>query len=142
MPDKRRKSRKQRRNRRRQRGGDASTWAGAVYGPAGSQTAIPGSGNLIAAQNLSGVNMCSGGAVGIATNAAPVMGGSETVVAHAPVAAPASAHVAAPTKGGRGILTDVAVPAVLLYANNVMKGRKSYGKKHRKSRRSRKFRRF
>lgn len=135
MPDKRRKSRKQRRNRRRQRGGDASTWAGAVYGQAGSQTAIPGT-NLIAAQNLSGVNMCSGGAVGIAANAAPVMGGSATVVAHAP------APAAAPTKGGRGILTDVAVPAVLLYANNAMKGRKSYGKKHRKSRRSRKFRRY
>lgn len=139
MPNQRRKSRKQRRNRRRQRGGDASTWAGAVYGQAGSQSAIPGT-NLIAAQNLSGVNMCSGGAVGIATNAAPVMGGNAAVVAHAPVAAPA--HVAAPTKGGRGILTDVAVPAVLLYANNAMKGRKSYGKKHRKSRRSRKFRRF
>jgi len=140
MPDQRRKSRKQRRNRRKQRGGDASTWAGAVYGQAGSQSAMPGT-NLIAAHNLSGVNMCSGGKVGISTNTTPVMGGNAAVVAHTPVAAPASVH-AAPTKGGRGILTDVAVPAVLLYANNAMKGRKSCGKKHRKSRRSRKFRRF
>ena len=41
-------------------------------------------------------------------------------------------------KGGHGILTDVAVPALLLYANNTFKRRKSY-KKHRKTIRKRKY---
>ncbi len=42
-------------------------------------------------------------------------------------------------KGGRGILTDVAVPALLLYANNTFKRRKSM-KRVKKSRKSRKSR--
>lgn len=37
-------------------------------------------------------------------------------------------------KGGNGILTDIAVPAVLLYANNVIRGKK--GRKSRKMRRT------
>ena len=37
-------------------------------------------------------------------------------------------------KGGSGILTDIAVPAVLLYANNVIRGKK--GRKSRKMRRT------
>ena len=43
-------------------------------------------------------------------------------------------------RGGQGILTDVAVPALLLYANNTFK-RKSY-KKLRKSIRKRKSKRY
>ena len=37
-------------------------------------------------------------------------------------------------KGGKGIITDIAVPAVLLYANNVIRGKKS--RKFRKMRRT------
>lgn len=183
MPDQRskRQSRKQRRQRRRQRGGDAASWAGAVYGQAGAQIAAPGGGNVIAAQNLAGVNMCSGGG-SIADNAAPFKGGNSTAIARPPtggkgiltdVAVPAvlvyannvfkgknkskggnSNAVASPpvtianppptaatTTGGKGLLTDVAVPAVLLYANNTFKGRKTHGKRSSRSRRSRKNRR-
>ena len=68
----RQKRQRSQRRQRRQRGGDAAAWAGAVYGQAGAQTAAPGGGNLIAANNLTGVNMCSGG---VAANAAPIMGG-------------------------------------------------------------------
>jgi hypothetical protein len=43
-------------------------------------------------------------------------------------------------RGGRGVLTDVAVPALLLYANNTFKRRKSM-RKSRKNRKSRRRRR-
>lgn len=126
-----RRQRSQRRQRR-QRGGDASAWTGAVYGQAGAQMASPGAGNLIAANNLSGVNMCSGG---VAANAAPVMGGSNGLQ---PIKITGGRRRR--QQGGRGVLMDVAVPAVLLYANQIIKPRKTMGKKHKKNF-SRKFRR-
>jgi hypothetical protein len=156
MPQQR-KSRSQKRKcwPKKQRGGDAAAWASAVYGSAGNQTSIPGT-NLIAANNLSGVNMCGG----VASNAAPVMvgGAADTpvvvptapvvpaIVVPSPVAGPAAGPASAPLatagmvkggrrnqrrqqRGGKGILTDVAVPAVLLYANQVIKPRKTMVKK-------------
>ncbi len=51
-----------------------------------------------------------------------------------------AAEVKGGRKGGRGVLTDVAVPALLLYANNTFKRRKSM-KRVKKSRKSRKSRR-
>jgi hypothetical protein len=57
------------------------------------------------------------------------------------VVAPAAvAEVKGGGRGGRGVLTDVAVPALLLYANNTFKRRKSM-KRAKKSRKSRKSRR-
>lgn len=142
----RQKRQRSQRRQRRQRGGDASNWAAAVYGQAGAQTAAPGGGNVIAANNLSGVNMCSGG---IAANAAPIMGGS---AASPPIVAVKGPSPAELTKGGRrrrqqqqqggkGVLLDVAVPAVLLYANQAIKRRKHTMTKRHKKNFSRKFRR-
>lgn len=133
---------KRHRSQRRKRGGDASAWAGAVYGQAGAQTALAGSGNVIAANNLSGVNMCSGG---IAANASPIIGGSATPIVA--VKGPSTAQNVTggrrrqQQKGGKGVLMDVAVPAVLLYANQVIKRRKTNNKRHKKNF-SRKFRRY
>ena len=56
------------------------------------------------------------------------------------VAPPVAAEVKGGRRGGRGVLTDVAVPALLLYANNTFKRRKSM-KRVKKSRKSRKSRR-
>ena len=56
------------------------------------------------------------------------------------VAPPVAAEVKGGRRGGRGVLTDVAVPARLLYANNTFKRRKSM-KRVKKSRKSRKSRR-
>ena len=56
------------------------------------------------------------------------------------VAPPVAAEVKGGRRGGRGVLTDVAVPALLLYANNTFKRRKSM-KKSRKSRKSRRGKR-
>lgn len=53
---------------------------------------------------------------------------------------PVAAEVKGGGRGGRGVLTDVAVPALLLYANNTFKRRKSM-KRVKKSRKSRKSRR-
>lgn len=101
------KHRRSNRHSRKQRGGDSGAWASSVYGSAGNQHA--GSGNLIAMKDLSGVNMCSGGAR---------------------------------RQGGKGIMTDIAVPAVLLYANQAMKPRQTMGRKRKMHRRSRRtFRR-
>lgn len=44
-------------------------------------------------------------------------------------------------KGGNGILTDVAVPALLLYANNTFKRNKSMRSRSRKNRKSRRRKR-
>ena len=104
MSQQRRKSRRARsqrhHNRRRQRGGDASNWAQAVYGNANAQHAGPG--GVIQMNNLAGVGLSKGG---VAHNAAPVVGG------RSPHASPQQApHM----QGGKGIITDVAVPAVLL----------------------------
>jgi hypothetical protein len=54
--------------------------------------------------------------------------------------APVAAEVKGGGRGGRGVLTDVAVPALLLYANNTFNRRKSM-KRVKKSRKSRKSRR-
>ena len=133
---KRRKS-----QRRRQRGGDASAWAGAVYGPAGAHTA--GTGNVIATNNLSGINMCSGG---VAANASPILGGSAAspiAVVPGPSSATTTLHTVKGGRrkhnGGKGLLVDLAVPAVLLYANQAIKSRKTIGKRSKKNF-SRKFR--
>jgi hypothetical protein len=125
------KSGKRRRSQRKyQRGGDASNWATAVYGSAGAQTAVPNGGNLIAANNLSGVSMG-----GVASNALPIVGGSASV---APLK---MAQGGFRKSGGKGPLMNVAVPAVLLYANQMIKRRKTMGKKYKK-RFSRKFRKY
>ena len=92
-------------------GAGAADWAISVFGNTDSQHAAAGT-NVIEMRN------------------------PEVVVA--PQAADAA--VKGGGRGGRGVLTDVAVPALLLYANNTFKRRKSM-KRVKKSRKSRKSRR-
>lgn len=129
MSTQQRRQNRQRSQRRqkRQRGGDAAAWTGAVYGPADAQTSTPGYGNLIAANNLSGVNMCTGG---VAANAAAVTGGGRS-----------HRRRRQQKQGGKGVLMDVAVPAVLLYANQMVRPRRKTMHKRHKKNFSRKFRR-
>ena len=92
---------------RRTRGGmGASSFGEYAFGSAGSQMSVDGASNLIATNSADKYmanpdtyadKMVVDGAVG---------GGKRT-------------------NGGRGILTDVAIPAVLLYANNTIGKRKS-----------------
>lgn len=103
---------------RRMRGGmGTSSFGEYAFGSAGSQISEDGTSNLIATNSADKYmanpdsyadKMVVDGAVG---------GGKRT-------------------NGGRGILTDVAIPAVLLYANNTIGKRKS--RKSGKSRKSRK----
>ncbi len=89
-------------------GSGAADYAIGVFGNTDAQHAVEGS-NVIQMQNPNAV-----------VQVAPtVTGGSRQ-------------------RGGHGILTDVAVPALLLYANNTFKRRKSY-KKLRKSIKKRKY---
>lgn len=92
-------------------GAGAADWAISVFGNTDSQQAVAGS-NVIEMKNPE--------AVALPADAA-VKGGNNK-------------------RGGRGVLTDVAVPALLLYANNTFKRRKSM-KRVKKSRKSRKSRR-
>ena len=123
MPSHKR-NRRSRRSRRTHGGASTGEWGAAAYGAAGSQTAVPGTGNLLAVNNLSGVSMCKGG--GLGDNAPdPIVVGAKP-----PTAAPLATGGRRRRKnGGKGILTDVAVPAVLLYANQAFKGRRSSSKK-------------
>ena len=99
-----------RRTIKKVRGGSAWQYTASVYGDANTQQAVPGGGNLIATNNVSGGEQ-NGGAV-VATN------------------------------GGNGF-AQVAVPGVLLVANQLKNGRSrlfSRSNKFRRSRKSRKFR--
>jgi hypothetical protein len=152
------------------KGGDASTYATAVYGAPEQQHAVSESNNVIAMNTVpcgqtggdavpaADVTSMSPAAVdaalapepvpmqgGAADPAAPVVSGgvAHTAAPVAPaVAAHPAAHPVAHQAGGKrinqrgGLLTDLAVPAVLLVANQAMtkrrrkSGKKSY--KHRK----------
>ena len=89
-------------------GSGAADYAISVFGNTDAQHAVAGS-NVIQMQNPNAV-----------VPVAPMVTGG------------------ARQRGGQGILTDVAVPALLLYANNTFKRRKS-NKKLRKSIKKRKY---
>jgi hypothetical protein len=101
-------------------GAGAADWAVSVFGSTDSQHAVAGS-NVIEMKNPEAV------AVPVA---ADVKGGNNNN----------NNNRNNSRRGGRGVLTDVAVPALLLYANNTFKRRKSI-KKSRKSRKSRRGKR-
>jgi len=154
------------------KGGDASTYATAVYGAPEQQHAISDSNNVIATSTVpcgqtggdavpaADVTSMSPAAIdaALAPEPVPMQGGSADPAPHvvsggvAHTAAPhAAAHaVAAPPvhqAGGKrinqrgGLLTDLAVPAVLLVANQAMtKRRRKSGKKSYKQRKYRKYR--
>ena len=102
---------------RRVRGGlGASSFGEYAFGSAGMQTSVDGTSNLIST-NPADKYMANPDTYAEKMVVDGVVGGGKI------------------TNGGRGILTDVAIPAVLLYANNTI-GKK----KHRKSSKSKKYR--
>ena len=140
------RSRSQRRQRRQRRsqGGDASTYVASVVGEYPNHAAQAGS-NIIAQQSpmqggallaLSPSEISSAGSI---MPMAP--GAAQPVVVTTPGAAPVtggSRRRRSNKRRGGTVLGDVALPAVLLYANHVVGNRKSSKKmsKKRYSRRS------
>ncbi len=103
-------------------GSGAADYAIGVFGNTDAQHAVDGS-NVIQMQNPA------------ATAAAPVTGGNNNRNNNNNQNNNNNNQI-----GGQGILTDVAVPALLLYANNTFKRKNS--KKLRKSMRKRKSKRY
>jgi hypothetical protein len=114
----------------------ASEYATQVYGAAGSQQAVPGT-NLIQMKQVGGL--------GVANSAAAVSSSnSNNMVKHGGKLIPLLPTTVGgkKNKNGGNIISDVAVPATLIYANHVYgkkrSSNKNYSKKNRKSRRFRK----
>jgi len=117
-------SKRTRKNLRIAGGSGASQYAEYVFGGPDAQKAIGAGSNVIATTDPTGYTP---DAVGV--KMPEVKGGSRKS-----------------KRGGKGMLTDIAVPALLLYANTAVKRRsnKVYGKKSarsaRSARRSRRYR--
>jgi len=109
--------------------GGATGWAQSVYGGIGQQHQVAGNNHEIA------MNPQTGGA-NLPLSPSEVGGSAGSDI----VAAPTTANV--PVSVGGGIITDVAVPAVLLYARDSIRKRNVIGfpkismKKSRRHRRS------
>lgn len=107
-----------RQNRKTIRGGNgASTFGEYAFGRAGSQTTVDGPSNLIST-NSADKYMANPDTYAYKNVTDGVVGGRKK------------------QQGGRGILTDIAIPAVLLYANNTI-GKKNKSRKPKKSRKKR-----
>jgi hypothetical protein len=111
MPSKSKQNSK-RNSKKQLKGGDASHHAIAVYGDAGQQNSV-GAGSNVIAQN----------SVENKVEVPVVKGGNKEKYN----------EVALEQEGGKGLLTDLAVPAVLLYANELV------SKKSKKSEKKRRF---
>jgi len=108
-----------RQNRKTIRGGNgASTFGEYAFGSAGSQTSVDGPSNLIST-NSADKYMANPDTYAYKNVTDGVVGGGNKK-----------------QQGGRGILTDIAIPAVLLYANNTI-GKKNKSRKPKKSRKKR-----
>ena len=111
------RSNKRRSSKRQMKGGDASTHALAVYGDMNNQHAI--SGTNIIAQNPVG---------------APIMA--------APVVAQTGGNCQLQQQGGQPALAELAVPAVLLVANQMFAKKRNFSNKKRSTRRRRSNRKY
>ena len=102
------------------KGGSAWQYTESVYGKIGGQEPVSSTDHTIAMKNVAGQNFCGG-----------VKGGR------------ASRRARRASKRGRkggSLLTNVAIPAVLLYANNNVRfSHKSSKRKGRKMRKTRKY---
>jgi len=108
---------KRRNQSRKQRGGaGAADYAISVYGNTDSQAANPGAGNVIAAHIPAQAPIVQTGGSGInVLSPAVIAGGAKR------------------KRRGGNVLNDIAVPAVLLYANHAFsKGKRAYGKSVRR----------
>jgi hypothetical protein len=112
------------------RGGSAWQYTTAAYGGPEQQVAGAGLGNEIAANNLSGQSFCTGGS-------ALKRGGSDIKKGGTALKQGGTAL----KNGGSAMLADVAVPAVLLYANTAFKGKFGMSKRNKYSKIRRTFRR-
>ena len=134
MAKHRRRSTSRRQPRRRLSGGEggATGHGAAAFGAPGQQHSVAGtqSGPI-------SVNPSTGGG---ALSPAPFAGGRDSLGPNDDDSAGRDPMI---EMGGRGILNEVAVPALLLYANTVYKPSKSrkVGRRSRKSRRSARRRR-
>jgi hypothetical protein len=137
-------------------GGDcgASNWGQTVYGAAGSQQPVSATDHRIAMNNpgASLVKTTGGGLAPLAPSelgGAPVVAlvkGGDGEVTAVPMEVKPEASLSAPVPPttpmvGGGIITDVAVPAVLLYARDSIRKRKLMGLPSMSMKRSRGHRR-
>jgi len=144
------KKRSYRRSMKMMGGDGAATHAINVYGGMDSQHAVSGGDNTIAMNGgVQPVAVIKGGSAlspapitggTIELTPAPITGGT-VALAPAPVTGGtlglASAPIRGGAKGGSGIITDLAVPAVLIYANKALRGRHTSNKSYKKRRNSR-----
>jgi hypothetical protein len=106
---------KHRKQSRKQSGGaGAADYAISVYGNTDSQAANPSAGNVIAAHIPAPAHLVQTGGSGLKVLSPAVVGGAKR------------------KRQGGNVLNDIAVPAVLLYANHAFsKGKRAYGKSMR-----------
>lgn len=136
------KKRLSRRKSAKMMGGDgAASWAQSVYGGPGQQHAVGGNDHRIAMSDPSAPVIITKG--GSALSPAEV-GGTPAVALVKGGDGEIDAIPLVPKSEGGGIITDVAVPAVLLYARDSIRKRRLVGlprlsmrkgKHHRRSRR-------
>lgn len=120
MPSKSKQNSK-RNSKKQLKGGDASHHAIAVYGDAGQQNSV-GAGSNVIAQN----------SVENKVEVPVVKGGNKEKYN----------EVALEQEGGKGLITDLAVPAVLLYANQLVSKKSKKSEKKRRSNKRKSNRRF
>lgn len=148
------KNRKQSRRNKRSKGGDASNWAKEIYGDRHAQVAASPNSNVIKMNDGSNLNldkMQTGGLdLSKYARTTTVKQLEPEEATEGTTGGRGAPHNLRPSptyakinnawrRGGRGILTDVAVPAVLLYANNMVKSKKrSTKRKYRRYNKSRK----
>jgi len=128
-------------------GGDASDHAISVYGGIGQQHAVSDSNHVIAMNKVDSLMKGGDGNADVtATPTSEVPGAvPSTSITPVPLAQEGGAFLEEgdddAQEGGDSVLADLAVPAVLLVANQAMsKGRRKTSKKSRKNRRYRKKR--
>lgn len=123
-------------------GEGAATYVAAVAGGTDSQSAVGNGSNTIALTPMSGMTGGSGLNIltpsNIGSNSGNLMSGGNSL---SDLAKSLTGGKKKPSKRGGNLLQQLAVPAVLLYANNTFGRRgKSSGRKTRRFRGSRRFR--
>lgn len=124
MPSKSKQNSK-RNSKKQLKGGDASHHAIAVYGDAGQQQSV-GAGSNVIAQNPVDHSVENKVEVPV------VKGGNKEKYE----------EVALEQEGGKGLITDLAVPAVLLYANQMVSKKSKKSEKKRRSNKRKSNRKF
>lgn len=122
------------------RGGSAWQYTTAAYGGPEQQVAGAGRGNEIAANNLSGQSFCAGGSA-LKKGGSDMKKGGMIPKKGGTSLKNLKNGGSSLKQGGSAMLADVAVPAVLLYANTAFKGKFGMSKRNKYSKIRRTFRR-